>query len=196
MGEALAKKNYTLEEYLILEESSVEKLEYHNGEIFSMAGGTLNHSLLSNNIGGALREGFKTKMKTCKTFNSDAKIAVSERKFMYADTFVVCGKIETFDKMHQAAKNPTLIVEVLSDSTSKYDREDKFRAYQKIDSFQEYVLVAQDQVSVEVFYKSPNADFWQYRTYSNVEDILVLNSLNISISLHEVYLNWEPQIEI
>ena len=154
MCEETPKHKYSIEEYLEMEANSLEKLEFHAGEIFAMAGGTLNHSLLSNNVGGSLRQALKTKAKPCRTYNSDAKIAVSDEKFVYADTFVVCGKTETFPEMPHAVKNPILIVEVLSDSTALYDRQGKFQAYQKITSFREYILVSQNEILVEVFFKA------------------------------------------
>ena len=162
MCEETPKYKYSIEEYLEMEANSLEKLEYHEGEIFAMAGGTLNHSLLSNNVGGSLRQALKTKAKPCRTYNSDAKIAVSDEKFVYADTFVVCGKNETFLEMPHAVKNPILIVEVLSDSTALFDRQGKFQAYQKITSFKEYILVSQNEILVEVFFKPENAIFWQF----------------------------------
>lgn len=191
MGEAAPKYNYSIEEYLEMEANSLEKLEYHEGEVFAMAGGTLNHSLLSNNIGGSLRQAIKTKGKSCRTYNSDAKIAVSDEKFVYSDTFVVCGKTETFPEMLQAVKNPILIVEVLSDSTALYDRQGKFQAYQTITSFKEYILVSQNEILVEVFYKPENAVFWQYRSYSKLEDVIELKSVEVEISLNDIYLDWE-----
>jgi Uma2 family endonuclease len=191
MGEAALKYKYSIEDYLEMEVNSLEKLEYHEGEIFAMAGGTLNHSLLSNNVGGSLREAIKKKSKPCRTYSSDAKIAVSDEKFVYADTFVVCGKTEIFPEMPQAAKNPILIVEVLSDSTARYDREDKFQSYQKIDSIQEYMLVSQDKVLVEVFFKTHDAVFWQYRSYSKLNDVIELKSIDVEISLNDIYLDWE-----
>jgi Uma2 family endonuclease len=191
MGEPALKYKYSIEDYLEMEANSLEKLEYHEGEIFAMAGGTLNHGLLSNNVGGSLREAIKKKSKPCRTYSSDAKIAVSDEKFVYADTFVVCGKTEIFPEMPQAAKNPILIVEVLSDSTARYDREDKFQSYQKIDSIQEYMLVSQDKVLVEVFFKTHDAVFWQYRSYSKLNDVIELKSIDVEISLNDIYLDWE-----
>jgi Uma2 family endonuclease len=190
MGEAAPKYNYSIEEYLEIEENSLEKLEYHEGEIFAMAGGTLNHSLLSNNVGVSLTNAIRKKGNSCRTYNSDAKIAVSDEKFVYADTFIVCGKTETFPEMPQAVKNPILIVEVLSDSTARYDREDKFQFYQKINSFQEYILVSQDKVLVEVFYKAIDAIFWQYRSYTKLNDVIELKSIDVEISLSDIYLDW------
>lgn len=191
MGETALKYNYSLAEYLQIEENSLERYEYHAGEIFAMAGGTLNHSLLANNIGGSLREAIKSKGKSCRTYNSDAKIAVNEEKYVYSDTFVVCGKTETFSEMPQAAKNPLLIVEVLSDSTARYDREDKFQAYQGIESFREYVLISQDKVQVEVYFKPENVFFWQYRSYRSLDEVIELKSIDVEVSLSDIYLDWE-----
>ncbi len=195
MGEVAPKYNYSIEEYLEIEKNSVERYEYHEGEIFSMAGGTINHGLLANNVGGSLREVIKKKDKSCRTYNSDVKIAVSDEKYVYPDAFIVCGKTETFPQMKQAVKNPILIVEVLSDSTAKYDRGDKFHAYQSIETFKEYVLISQDKVLVEVFFKTEEVFFWQYRAYSNIEDIIHLKSIDIEVPLSEIYLNWEFQEE-
>lgn len=191
MGEAALKYKYSIEEYLEMEANSLEKLEYHEGEIFAMAGGTLNHSLLSNNVGGSLRQALKTKAKSCRTYNSDAKIAVSDEKFVYADTFVVCGKTETFLEMPHAVKNPILIVEVLSDSTALHDQQGKFQAYQKITSFRENIMVSQNEILVETYYKPENDFFWQYRSYTKFEDIIELKSVDVEISLNDIYLNWE-----
>lgn len=88
-----------------MEANSLEKPEYHEGEILAMTGGTLNNSLLSNGIGRNLRQAIKTKVKSCRTYNSDAKIAISEDKFVYSDTFVVCDKTKTFPEMPQEIKN-------------------------------------------------------------------------------------------
>ncbi len=189
MGEAARNYHYSIAEYLEIEKNSLEKYEYHVGEVFAMAGGTLNHGLLSNNAGGSLRDAIKKKGKSCRTYSSDAKIAISDERYVYADTFVVCGKTETYEEMPQAAKNPILIVEVLSDSTALYDREGKFQLYQQIASLQEYVLVSQDKVLVEVFYKSADVDFWQYKSYRNISDCINLKSLDVEITLADIYLD-------
>lgn len=191
MGEAALKYRYSIKDYLEMEANSLEKLEYHNGEILAMTGETLNHGLLSNSVGASLINAIRKKGKSCRTYSSDAKIAISEEKFVYSDSFIVCGKTEVFPEMPQAAKNPILIVEVLSDSTALHDRQGKFQAYQTIDSFREYVLVSQNEILVEVFFKPENAVFWQYRSYNKLEDIIELKSVDVEISLNDIYLDWE-----
>ena len=91
-------------------------------------------------------------------------------------------------------KNPVLIVEVLSESTALYDREKKFQAYQSIESFQEYVMVSQEKMQVEVYFKNFDSDFWQYRLYKNSADIILLKSIETEISLEEIYLGVELKI--
>lgn len=193
MGEAAPKKLYSIEEYLEIEKNSLEKMEYHDGEIFAMAGGTIEHSLISSNIGTTLSNALRKKGKSCLTYNSDAKIAVNNHKFLYPDASVVCGKVETFPNMPQGIKNPVLIVEVLSDSTTNYDRGAKFQAYQTIESFQEYVLISQDSVLVEVFFKPQNAAFWYYQTYKNMAEVIELKSIDAEISLADIYYGLEFQ---
>lgn len=193
MVKAAPKHLYSIEEYLEIEEKSLEKMEYHDGEIFAMAGGSPNHSLLGNNIGIALGIALRKKGKPCRTYNSDLKIAISERKFLYPDASVVCGKVETFPNMPQGIKNPLLLVEVLSDSTENYDRGSKFQAYQQLDSLQEYLLISQDKVLVEVFFKPKNTAFWYYQAYKNLNEIIELKSIDAEISLADIYYGLEFQ---
>lgn len=191
MGEAAPKHLYSIEEYLEIEEKSLEKMEYHDGEIFAMAGGSIEHGLLTNNVGTALSNALRKKGKPCRTYSSDVKIAISERKFLYPDASVVCGKVETFPNMPQGIKNPLLLVEVLSDSTENYDRGSKFQAYQQLDSLQEYLLISQDKVLVEVFFKPKNTAFWYYQAYKNLNEIIELKSIEVEISLQDIYLDWK-----
>ncbi len=191
MGEPAPLRRYTIEEYLKLEENSIEKMEYHNGEIFAMAGGTIEHGLLSSNIGTALGNALRKKNKPCLTYSSDAKIAVHNHKFLYPDASVVCGKVASFPNMPQGINNPTLIVEVLSDSTANYDRGAKFQSYQNIESFQEYILISQDRVLVEVFFKPKNVAFWYYQAYKTVEEVIDLKSIDVEISLADIYFGLE-----
>jgi Uma2 family endonuclease len=189
MGESILKKTYSIEEYFEMEAKSLEKHEYFAGEVFAMAGGKPNHSLIANNISAELRTALKG--KPCLTYNSDLIIATSNSEFVYADASVVCGKLEHFPTDSNAVKNPILIVEVLSDSTEKYDRGEKFRKYQQIPSFREYVLITQDKVRVEVFFKPDNIIFWQYRAYENLNETIELKSIACKISLQDIYLGWQ-----
>jgi Uma2 family endonuclease len=175
---------YTVEQYLELERQTGHKYEYENGEVFAMAGGTIRHSLLATNVASELRQFLKN--KGCKAYSSDLKIAINEEKYRYADASVICGPVESYEENSEAAKNPVLIVEVLSDSTAAYDRGEKFRKYRQIATFQEYVLIEQQFPLVEVFYKSEN-DMWQYRAYESLDQMVRLSSIDAEISISEIY---------
>lgn len=175
---------YSVEAYLELERQTGHKYEYENGEVFAMAGGTVAHSLISTNITSELR--YFLKKKHCTAYNSDLKIAVSEEKYRYADASVICSPVEYDDENPEAAKNPVLIVEVLSDSTAAYDRGEKFRKYRQISSFKEYVLIEQHFPFVEVFYKADEKT-WQYRVYEQLDQSVQLSSIEVEISMSEIY---------
>lgn len=185
MGEAVLKPFYTVEEYLELQRELPYKIEYHNGEVFAMAGGSVRHALLANTIGALLRE--KLKGRNCNTFNSDLMIGFEEYHYVYADASVICGKPETWEANKNAVRNVCLVVEVLSSETEEYDRGTKFDKYQQMETFVEYVLVSQNRPWVEVFFKPQDIAFWQYKAYYTLEDIIVLRSLDIEISMKDLY---------
>ncbi len=193
MGEALEKFSVSIADYIEMDRESVEKLEFANGEVFAMAGGSPFHSLLGGNVTGSIRQAIKNAKKSCLTFNSDIKIAVTSSRFTYPDAAVVCGKLELSETVSQAVTNPTVIVEVLSPTTALYDREGKFQAYQKIKSFREYVLVSQEDVLVEVFYKAEGWNFWKYRPYTALTDEIHLESIDVTVSVSDIYLGWEKE---
>lgn len=191
MGDSALKKELSIKEYIELEEKSLQKNEFFGGEIYAMAGGKPSHALISNNIAAELRNSLKG--KPCLAYNSDLAIATAEDEFVYADASVVCGEIESYSEHPNAAKNPILVVEVLSDSSEKYDRGEKFRKYQQITSLKEYLLIAQDRIRVEVYSKHDNIIFWQYRSYESLDDVIELKSINCNIALSDIYLGWKKE---
>lgn len=172
MGEAVLKKHYTIDEYLELQSQVDYKIAYHDGEIYDMAGGSVNHARLSAKVGSLLDKALKN--RNCAVFSADLMIGYNEKNYVYADASVICGKPETHKENKNAVKNPCLIVEVLSDETAEFDREEKFKKYQQMTTFVEYVLISQHKVWVEVFFKPPNVDFWQYRSYNTLEEKMQL----------------------
>jgi Uma2 family endonuclease len=175
---------YTIAEYLELERQTGIKYQYNKGEVFAMAGGTVAHSLIGNNIGAELRRVLKN--RSCNAYNSDLKIAINEEKYRYADASVICGPVEYFEENPEAAKNPVLIVEVLSESSEPYDRGEKFKTYRQIPSFREYVLIEQRFPLVEVFFKIDEKT-WQYRVFEQLDQMVQFNSIEAEIPLAELY---------
>ncbi len=193
------KEYYTKEEYLTFEEVSEGKHEYHAGKIVAMAGGSLNHSTISTNVASALKTILKSQNKPCRPFNSDAKIYVQQSDdYVYSDTAVVCGEVETHHIKNDGITNPILIVEVLSGSTADYDRGAKFRKYCSIPSFKEYVLIAQNEPVVDVLFR--DVDFWRMVTTIGLHKSVRLNSLDIEIPMALIYEDIKdlppPQIEL
>ncbi len=179
-----ALKRCSFEEYLALEESSEVKHEYFDGEIFAMAGGTAEHSLIATNLSGEVRTSVKG--SDCQVHGSDMKVLTASGLGTYPDASVACAEPQYEDKKRTTLINPIVIVEVLSESTEAYDRGKKFEHYQTIESLREYVLVAQDRVHVDRFTRQENGQ-WLLAGYSDLDEAIELPSLACSVPLAEIY---------
>ena len=184
--------NLTVKEYIQQEINSGIKYEFHNGKIYALAGGTLNHGLISGNIYSELRNKLQSKLSTCLPFNSDVKLHINEsNSYVYPDTMVICGEIEKSQEDSNSVTNPILIIEVLSKSTAEYDRGDKFHLYRQISTFKEYILIEQGRYIVDVHFKHENSDLWRITRYEGLDKIVKIQSLNIEISMEEIYYRTE-----
>lgn len=193
-------KCYTLEEYFQLEESATQKNKFVNGKIIPMAGGTINHGKISGNIYALLLMLFFNSDKEINVFSNDQKIYLAEHnRVTYTDTCVVIGSTETYQGGDQAILNPTLIVEVASKSTERYDRSVKFRMYQSLPSFKEYVIVNQYMPIVEVFYKI-GENKWQMTSYVGLDKVVQFDTLEVELKMSDIYKKIkdlkDPQIDI
>lgn len=178
------KKKYTPAEYLALEETAEYKSEYENGEIVAMAGGSLNHARIIRNIDRAF--GGKLK-KSCESITSEVKVRVENyQKFYYPDVLVFCGEPKFYQKRNDTIINPTLIVEVLSNSTEAKDRGEKFAAYQTLEVLQEYILVSQDKAKIEQFARQ-NDGSWKYQATIGLKSKAYFESVETEISLEDIY---------
>ena len=152
--------DYSFADYLTLERDSVTKHEFDTGEILARPGGTARHSALAANVVTALRT---TRAPGCTVFQSDMRVRVAATgRAMYPDASMVCGSLEydAEDAARTTITNPLLIVEVLSVTTEKGDRGNKWMHYQRIPSLQEYVLVSQEP-RIEIFRRTPSGT-WEY----------------------------------
>lgn len=173
-------------EYLALEERSGIKHEYLRGEVLAMAGGTPEHAALASAMTVAL--GTALRGRPCRLFSSDLRIRVAETDLTtYADVAVVCGRLEVAPDDRNAATNPVVIVEVLSDSTEAYDRGAKFAHYRHLPSLREYVLVAQDARRVEVYRRNESGRFELYEFAGG--QTFELASIGVSVGVDELYAN-------
>ncbi len=183
---ALLQKTLTAAEYLEIERRAEFKSEFYNGEMFVMAGAQDPHNIIASNVGFVFN--LQLRQRDCFVYGSDMRVKVqSLNKYTYPDIAVVCGKKILEDAHVDTLLNPTVIVEILSPSTSAYDRGDKFQHYQFIKSLQEYILIAQEACRVEQFVRVLEWE-WKYRIYSSLEDIVKLESIGCELPLKEVYL--------
>lgn len=184
--EARKLDNLSVAEYLAIEMTSGDKYEYHDGTIFALAGGTFNHGTICGNIFGELRNKVKDRNKGCKAYTSEIKVYIKkDNSYVYPDAMVVCDEIEHPEDNKDAVANPKLIVEVLSKSTSNYDRGAKFHKYRQLESLEEYILIEQESYAVEI-YKRVN-DLWKISRIVGVDAILHLSSIDIDVEMTMIY---------
>lgn len=185
---ALPKRKYTIEEYIELLKTTEEKMEYFDGEIFSMAGGKFAHAEIASNLIALLRN--RLANSQCRAYSGELASKVpSAPPFRLSDASVVCGQpvIQDFHGIDLLV-NPVLIVEILSDSTADYELGKKFLAYQSIESFREYLAVAQKHSHVMQYTKEQNG-LWVRRDFIGMDSEIQLISLNIPLTLKEIYEN-------
>ncbi len=187
---ALARKyskRYSFEEYLELEQASKVRNEFHDGTIIPVEATTKNHNtivtnfLLNANIPQLRKSG-------CRLYHENVitKVDSPKKKGVYPDIVVTCNQEDRLDSL--VVKYPILIVEVLSNSTAKYDKTGKFFKYQRIPSLKQYVLISQYDCAVEFYLKMENEQ-WVYSALSQLEDILSIPSINVEIPLSELYID-------
>ena len=172
----------TYTEYLAYEHQSKTKHEFVNGEAFAMAGASEDHNLIAGTLFSRFR--FHLRGKPCRVFMSDMKltIAAANNATYYPDVMVVC---DCTDNDAYVKQKPCLIVEVLSLSTAMLDRREKLFNYQKLESLQEYVLVSQSELKVELYRKAQDSG-WLVQCLG-AGDSLHLQSIDLAIALSEIY---------
>ncbi len=179
--------NYYLspEEYLALERKAEFKSEYMDGVVYALAGASTRHNLIAANV--IITLGGQLKGRPCRVYPSDLKVrAPNSRRFFYPDVSVVCGDDEFADNEKDVILNPTLIVEVCSESTAAFDRGKKFLSYQQIGSLQDYLLVSQDEILVEGYTRQGN-DTWLYTKVTGLDGSLTLPSVQCELALSDIY---------
>jgi Uma2 family endonuclease len=183
----------TVEEYLRHERESPERCEYLDGQIYQMAGESLEHSTINANVTGRLM--MRLLGKPCRVLSPNMKIRTSRNGlFSYPDAAVVCGDAQFHDNRRDIVTNPTVIIEVLSPSTESYDRAEKFFCYQQLESLIDYLLIAQDEPRIEHFTRQPNGQ-WLYALTRGLDASVYIASLECRLKLAEVYDRIEfPQV--
>ncbi|MGA9379400.1 MAG: Uma2 family endonuclease [Phormidium sp.] len=176
---------YTPEEYLAREETAEFKSEYHDGEIIPMTGGTTNHNRIARNMLIALS--LQLRGQDYEVFIGDVRLWIPKvKRFTYPDVMVIAGQPEYYHNRKDTITNAQLIIEVLSKSTKGYDRGDKFKFYQTIPSFQEYILIEQNLMFIEQYSKQKNKR-WSYSVYDEEDPALTFSSFQVEVPLADIY---------
>jgi Uma2 family endonuclease len=184
-------RKYTLEQYLEKEAKSIEKHEFINGQIIKMPYAKGPHNIIAANMMAQLINKTESLVKNFTVFTSDQKVYFpSIDAGVYADALAVCEEPLYWDDNQLLLINPIVVVEVLSKSTSKYDRTGKFDKYKTLESFKEYVLIRQDECYAEVWYRE-SPGHWQETIVTDIKGELPLQSIGISILMEKVYRNVE-----
>lgn len=198
MAAAAAQTHLTPEEYIAFErktlpDSQMVRNEYRDGELIAMSGASRSHNLITGNIFGELRT--QLRGSGCETYMSDMRVStLPTASYFYPDVVVVCEEPRFEDDVFDTLLNPIILVEILSPSTEAYDRGEKFAHYRQLASLQEYILVAQDKILIEHYYRQekqgtapvPRKD-WIFTDFQDIEESLLLTSIQCELPLREIY---------
>ncbi|MFO7563424.1 MAG: Uma2 family endonuclease [Enhygromyxa sp.] len=183
MTASASRRRHSYAEYLELDETSNVKLEFFDGEIFAMAGGTHEHAELAMNVGIALAA---ARDLGCHLHSSDLRVRVLATGLAaYPDVTVVCGPKQTDPESRTTVVNPTVIVEVLSDGTQDYDRGEKLEHYRQIPSLQVCMLVSHRERHIEVWQRGQDGE-WS-PTHYRANAMIELDAIGVSFAVDEVY---------
>jgi Uma2 family endonuclease len=177
-------QHMTVDEWRELERANPDaKYEYIDGWVYLMSGGTANHARICSNAVRTLEDTLGD--SPCNVYNSDLRVRLSETRYTYPDASVTCDERDQGDI--DMVQSPRLILEVLSDSTEAYDRGKKFAFYRQCPTIEEYVLVATDRQSVEVFHRTPQGWAAYHARLYGPGDTIELASINVRFPLALLY---------
>ena len=189
MGAAYQLWDYRSEaDYLTVERLGLEKHEYYQGEVTAMAGVQLPHNQIQGNCQGELRT--RLRGKGCTAIGSDMRVHLPVFAFYtYPDVVVYCGKPQLLDRHADTLLNPTLLVEVLSQSTRTYDLGEKARRYHAIPSLRYYLALDSERVYALLHARGERPGEWLLAEFSDMEDVIRFPELAVELPLREAYDN-------
>ena len=182
---ALPEPYFSKSEYVTLENAAPYKSEYLDGQIYAMAGGSPTHAKIGGNAFAALHSALRG--KPCEPFNSDTRVEIRANGMtFYPDVSVACPPLEYSPDDAYALTNPVVLIEVLSPSTEKFDRGDKWAHYQLIPSLRDYLLISQDKMRVE-HYARQSDNRWLLSIYQQPEEAAHFEAVDCLLKLGDVY---------
>ena len=172
-------------EYLEAERQVETRNEYYDGEVFAMEGASRKHGLIVTNLIVSLA--VQLKGRPCEVYPGSLRVKVeSSGLYTYPDVAVVCGQPALEDQHFDTLLNPTLLIEVLSRSTERYDRGAKAEHYRRLDSLQELLLIVQDKPQVERYRRHGDHD-WLLTEFRGFEDNVELTGIGCTLALRDIY---------
>jgi Uma2 family endonuclease len=187
INEPTPKYNYvSAREYLAAEREATEKHELHNGHIIKMQGASNDHNRIVRNLIGNIHPVIKE--QSCEVFPSDLRVYIpSAESFTYPDVSIVCDELQLLDDEYEDTQlNPTVIIEVMSSSSEKYDKGNKFLYYIQIDSLKEYILIDSTKCYMKVARKDAGGT-WGFVETVDINAVLHIQSIDYSIALKDIY---------
>lgn len=185
MSAVPALKYISIENYLAMEETSQSKHEYYAGEVYAMAGASVPHNRIVRNTLSTIDAFLRG--KSCEVFPSDLKINVKTKfSFVYPDLSIVCNGLQFYGGRNDVITNPSVIIEVMSLHTERYDRGKKFMLYRRLPSLKEYLLISSMEMRAEKFTKT-GTDTWTMKEYTWPEEVVTLDSIGHQIMMAESY---------
>jgi Uma2 family endonuclease len=182
VGYALETTLMTADEYLVWDQAQTNKTEFVRGEVFAMAGGDDFNAIVALNLASALKA--QLRGTPCRVLSSDVKLRVEKADcFFYPDLMVTCSPLDAANRLIK--REPKLVVEVLSPSTTAFDRGDKFEAYRTLESLAEYLLVDVRKRRCDLYRKSADG-LWVLHPTSGSQD-LVLNSVDLAVKAADLW---------
>jgi len=185
MSEAYQVEPISVEEYLRLEQTSEIRHEYVDGYLYAMTGASKRHNRLIFNFQNLVSDAADD--QGCEVYSSSVKVAVSERAIYYPDLLVTC---DPGDDDPYISRRPCLILEVLSPSTARTDRHEKFFAYLRIPSLRAYLIVHQDRHLVERNWRDNATDDWRTQLISG--GIVPLPCPDVELTVEDIYRRLPP----
>lgn len=182
-----SEPHYTISEYLEIDHHAEVRSEYYRGQIYQMAGASYAHNVILGNLVAALHTALKG--KPCVTLPSDMRLRCPSDLFTYPDASIVCGPPEMEPGKYHTLLNPSVLFEILSPSTERYDRSTKSEHYRRIASLKDYVLIAQDRCYVEHLQRDGDSDRWILTSCLQMHDVIVLSIENVRVCIADLYAN-------
>lgn len=179
-----SEKKYTVEEYQKMERRNTTKSEFFDGKILANAPSNRSNNLIATNATIAI--GSRLQGQKCEIYVNDMRVKLSPKHICYPDVVIVNGVPSFADNAFDTLINPTVVIDIFSKNTSFQDKTEKLECYLALASIREYLLVKEDEMRVEHYFKQ-NPKQWIYRIYDSREDVISVDSVNCKVSVAEIY---------